>query len=330
MQKLNFLFKYKNGQFFFKNINFGDFLYYLNNHQEFLTLSNNLRNQLNTAKWNRWLYRYSLLHRKTLKNSHKITLIKKLINFNPITKNLYNKNLWASEHLKRFENNDKFFNVLSNIFFNKFLQTETDCRFTTFNTFSLNKIDNNFSNLSYYENSFFWYLKRNYTLNALNSNNIKSALSFKTSIADKNPRHTPRLKHFVLSSSAANSLSLNTLSLQLFSTCSENLLLFKNYNNSIFYENFLIKDLSLVLNDKNLLTEECLGRIFWISTQVSNLKHNLIFFDYFVSKSTSDDVVFGKFYNNSTVHHSTVNWILFIILNYDRLFINDLKYLTFF
>lgn len=330
LQKFNFLFKYKQGQFFFKNLNFGEFLYYLNNNQEFLTLSNNLRNQLNTAKWGRWLYRYSLLHRKLFKNSHKITLVKKLINFNPITETLYSKNLWAAEHFTKFENNNNFFNSLSNIFFNKFLRSETGPHFTGFNIFNLNKNDGGFKNFSHYENSFFWYLKRNYVLNALRSNNIKSALNLKTPMCVENTYHPTRLKHFFLLSTVSNSLFLNTLNFQIFSIFSENILLFKNFKNSIFNENFLIKDLSLILNNKNFLTREHLERVFWISTQISNPNHKLNFFDYFGLFDLGLNTRFSDFCNDSEKHELINYWTILTVLNYDGLFINDLGYLTFF
>ena len=52
------------------------------NTKESSTISYSIRNHLNSIKWDRWLYKYSLLHRKSLKNTTKLTLTKKTLHLN--------------------------------------------------------------------------------------------------------------------------------------------------------------------------------------------------------------------------------------------------------
>jgi len=45
----------------------------------FTNLNESISNQLNTLKSHKFLYNYSFLHRKILKDSHKLTMVKRLI-----------------------------------------------------------------------------------------------------------------------------------------------------------------------------------------------------------------------------------------------------------
>jgi hypothetical protein len=52
-----------------------------------------LNNQLETVKSSKYLYNYSFLHRKVLKDSHKLTMVKRLITSGFYDINLAEKNL---------------------------------------------------------------------------------------------------------------------------------------------------------------------------------------------------------------------------------------------
>jgi hypothetical protein len=84
----NFLIKTKIGFFYFLNFNLEDAVSDLYTKPELQNFYFNLKNKLNIGKWDRWLYRYSFFHRKDLKNTHKITLVKKLINSGFLNNNL--------------------------------------------------------------------------------------------------------------------------------------------------------------------------------------------------------------------------------------------------
>jgi hypothetical protein len=67
----------------------------LNNLQNFnpILLNEAVENQLKTIKSNKFLYNYSFLHRKILKDSHKLTLVKSLLTSGFYDNQLLQKNL---------------------------------------------------------------------------------------------------------------------------------------------------------------------------------------------------------------------------------------------
>ena len=66
----------KKNLFYLNNLNFNTLSNLSSNGSELLNLSQSLIDQTKVIKWNRWLYRYNILHRKTIKNSHKLTMVK--------------------------------------------------------------------------------------------------------------------------------------------------------------------------------------------------------------------------------------------------------------
>lgn len=155
--------------FNFKNLNFYNYKF-----NEFNLINKNFLLTLNNSKSLRWLYRYSIIHRKTFKNSHKLTLIKKLIHSDFLNKNLTHKNIWNSEILSKLKKINSF-HLMSNLNSPFFFSSQNK----TFN-FNLNNYTNNYKeelkNLSFLENSFFWILKRFDIFNNLKNNKI--SLSF--------------------------------------------------------------------------------------------------------------------------------------------------------
>jgi hypothetical protein len=103
-----FLLKNRTGMFFLDNFNYEKFSYFIFNFNELWSLNFFFKNQLNSSKWNRWLYRYSILHRKLLKFSHKITLSKRLINSGFYDSKIFDKNIWANEYLNKINSNASF------------------------------------------------------------------------------------------------------------------------------------------------------------------------------------------------------------------------------
>jgi hypothetical protein len=168
------------GLYFFNSLNYSKFNAFLSRFSELWTVNLSLKNTMNSAKINRWLYRYSILHRKILKNSHKITMSKRLLNSGFYNNRLFTKNIWGSEHFTKYGNNEQLFNNLFNIYYNRLYSTGTPA------TWNKENDSNNITRLSHYETSFFWFLKRFYNLNTLQSNHVKSS----TSLATTNFRNT--------------------------------------------------------------------------------------------------------------------------------------------
>ena len=154
-----------------RNVITGNFI---NNSESYLTLlRKNFLNEsslsrLKDAKINRWLYKYSLLHRKSFKTIQKLTFFKKTIYSNMYTSSSFKKNLWNSNLFSK-----KFFkkNPIS-IANDYYLGQLNQNPFNTINTSVCSFYNNNINlnKLKSIENSYIWLNKRFFTFNSLNNN----------------------------------------------------------------------------------------------------------------------------------------------------------------
>ncbi len=121
------------------------------------TLANLHMNYLQNIKIDRWLYRYSLLHRHSLHKAHDLTLTKRLSSLGFFSGNLTSNNLWAA-------------NLVS---------ITPDLRTTLANLHQQMYGDiwqpgsqqaTPLSDIVFFESSYFWVLKRFYNLNTLDRN----------------------------------------------------------------------------------------------------------------------------------------------------------------
>ena len=329
--------KNKIGFFFINDVNYEKLSNFLFSFNELWIINSSLKNQLNSSKWNRWLYRYSILHRKILKNSHKITLSKKLINSGFYDSNLFNKNIWASEHfsnIKSLETLNSFFNIYYGNVFNLNLPQFLNYKMLENNTNQ--KVSLNF--LNFYENSYFWYLKRFYLLNTIPSNFIKSSsmtksqnFKFSNSLTNyDNFNHYKSLLSYSLKSSFINLKSFkysnNLLSL--------NNTYFNSSQDKKFHNNFYdFKDIYVLNNEVDLLSKDNLNLFLW-STLSSSLNPNLPIFCYFENNTDNFNYTFLNFINsNSNSVDSTSIISKAIVLSYidiDKFFLNDLAYFSLF
>ena len=138
-------------------------------------LYESLENQLNSLKVSKFLYHYSYLHRNILKNSHKLTMVKKLMSSGFYDTKLVSNNMWASDVFSKLNNpgttlNSELNLVYGNFFKNKFFNNHL------LNNYSINTSINSLNLLSFYEKSYFWTLKRLHNFNSLFANNIKFSL----------------------------------------------------------------------------------------------------------------------------------------------------------
>ena len=86
-------------QFYLFNIDINKINTLSTKYVELANLNTLISQQLNVAKQYRWLYKYSLIHRNLLSSTINLTNVKKLLNSGFYSLNLFNKNLWGSEHL---------------------------------------------------------------------------------------------------------------------------------------------------------------------------------------------------------------------------------------
>ena len=327
-----FLLKNRTGMFFLDNFNYEIFSNFIFNFEELWSLNNFFKNQLNSSKWNRWLYRYSILHRKLLKFSHKITLSKKLINSGFYDSKIFNKNIWANEYLNKISSIDSFSTFFSNYYSSFFNLTSFDNLSYTFNVTNNNSLTSNLNLLNFYENSYFWYLKRFYLLNSLSSNFIKS----------KNILNTNSVNYLSLSDLKTTNLTKYSMFLSyLLNSNFINLQLYSHSNN--YYSNFttnrvstdfnynFFKDIYLLTNDTDLLTKDNLNLFYWISSNTS-YSNNLLFFNYlntqnfFLLHSYSSYFFLNNYRDSNNLNY----WLAHSLLNTDSMYLNDIVYLSLF
>ena len=338
--KYNFLLKNKTGLFFLDDFNYQKFSYFIFNFEELWSLNIFLKNQTNISKWNRWLYRYSILHRKLLKNSHKLTLAKRLINSGIYDSKIFNKNIWASEHLNKLTSNENFssfFNIYYNNIFNSknksFLNHQVILNNNGSQVDSLNL-------LNFYENSYFWYLKRFYNFNTLSTNSIKSKKISNNSkfekineIFNENNNFIQKKNIFLtyLLNSSFNNLNLYSHFNNLSHTSLTLNQLFLNLNKT--NDNF--KDIYLLINTNDFFTENDLDILSSI-TMPLNKNNKLSYYSYIIYNhktidmkntlncSIGDDGI--NFYDKERIN----KWLLFSLINLDKILLNDVVYLSLF
>lgn len=311
----SFLNKNKKGSFFFNDFNFGKLSFFATRDLENLNFIFNISNQVNTAKWNRWLYRYSILHRKLLKNSHKLTLTKKLINSGFYNNSLFDKNLWASENLLKFEKKSDIVNSL----FNTFHPSLFNKTFNWNSTQTFNKNNSrNLEFLNFYENSFFWLLKRFYFFNSIKTNKIKNKKIYLNDLRDytKNNKfeNYSLILSFLLKFCKSNELFTN-----FFIQNSK-----QNLNEIFEYQtSYLLKDLQIYSLENDLTGGTNLNFFHWIVNANSN-NNELAFFNYTpLNKHFINFSIFSSLKNDEQV-----DYFLFCLLNKNENHDSDLYFLN--
>jgi len=324
----DYLLKNKNGLFVLTNFNYEKLSFLSINFKELFLLSDFWKNQLNSSKWNRWLYRYSILHRKILKNSHKITLIKRLVNTGFYDSKLFNSNIWATGQLNKLNSNqtfksfiDVFYgNLLTRNNFNTSLNHNLFINNNNYQVFSLNL-------LNFYENSYFWYLKRFYNFNTLSTNFIKSKVKiYSTSNNfDINENINNNLINqkdifftYILNSFYINNKSLNN--------SYENNYVYSNNNDSQI--NSFFKDTYLLVNNNNLFTKNNLNILFSLTSSLNN-SINLNFYNY-NNYSGSNFLMNSLDFLNNTKNTDLNYWIAYSLINNDEIYVNDIIYINLF
>lgn len=325
----------KHGLFYLFNLNQQNLIYSLFKFPELGNLNLNLLNQNKISKWNRWLYRYSILHRKLLKNSHKITLIKKTLNSGFYNHTLFKKNIWAMETFKKLNSKEAFFSTFfnlnySNLFINKnvnYLNKELNILNLKNKNISLNFFKN-------FEQSYFWFIKRFYFYNTLNSNiffsnAVLNNKSFKNTSFNDSFLNYNKISYFFLknlnlnvedfliniSEVSENSLNLNLTSL--------------NNQNDFLYVN----------SDYDFLNKNTLPALIYITSTNSYLNLNYNYFSYFNAHQKFFNFN-KKFYSNNFKplknFNSNNKYLIFkkalfrSLINENNFYQNDLYCSTFF
>lgn len=327
----SFLIKNKSGLFFLNDFNYGKFSFYITNFEELWTLNSFFKNQLISAKWNRWLYRYSILHRKILKNSHKLTLAKKLLNSGFYDSKIFTNNIWATAHLNKLQNTETFsavFNILYENLFNDSTLNFSNNQININNNYTQK---NSLNLLNFFENSYFWYLKRYYNFNTISNNLIKSKLQTNNNLLEKLNSDVLNInnetnKHFFLINYLLNSSYLNLNQLSHF-----------NNNYTTFYENYNVKtttfvnlkDFYLLNNSNDLLIKDNLNILYWVTSSF-NQKNSLSLFNYNAINTDKFKISSYSLIDDRAFNNNLNFWLVYSLVNLDKFYLNDLNYLSLF
>lgn len=136
---------------------------------ELIGLRDSTNSQISLIRQNRWLYKYTILHRASFLNASYITLTKKLLNKGFYDSSLLTSNVWASSSIKHSKLQQSLFGDLIQLLYgDNFTNTNLTAHncFTQLNT--LNFL--NISSLANYEPSYYWFLNRSFALTTLPSN----------------------------------------------------------------------------------------------------------------------------------------------------------------
>lgn len=145
------------------------------NKKNHYTITNSIDNQVNSLKTSKYLYHYSYLHRNILKNSHKLTMVKKLISSGFYDTKLTTNNLWASDLFNKINNPKTLLNNEVNLVYGNFFNNNFSKNYLVTN-YQKNNNKNNLNFFNFFEKSYFFNLKRFYIFNNLGDTKIHISL----------------------------------------------------------------------------------------------------------------------------------------------------------
>ena len=305
------------------------------NSPEANTITYSIRNHLDSIKWDRWLYKYSLLHRKSLKNTTKLTLAKKALHLNFFNSKLTDSNIWASESSKYFMSDNATMSSFFNLYYSNLYKNPTSFNSNIINSklfISNNTSDNfNLQLLNDYEDGYFFFLKRFYIFNNLLNNNYMSSVSIKNNSTTKleyfNEFKSLKLnKNFTLVSYLLNSSKVNLNSLSTKSYINDSTFNYNNAVNTNISNDFKLKDFYLILNTDNILSYDNLRLLNWLTTSSTNSSSNLNLFNYLTINVNYSYQ--SKFYRKNVTTNTTTRWLVNSLVDFDQLLLEDLSKLT--
>ena len=232
--------------FYITSLNFMELNNSLLFNNYFTNLNASVVNQLDTLKSHKFLYNYSFLHRKILKDSHKLTMVKRLITSGFYDSTLVTKNLWASDFFNKVTSPHNLLegelkllykNLYHNTFFTNYLMDSN----------KVNKTLTELNLFSFYEVSYFWFLKRFYLFNNLTTNSFNYPLSARES--SHSTQSIDSSTHFYKLTSMLKSHTLVNYTLDNFTNDSLN-------SNNLPYTSTSFKDVILLRSEAELVTLE--------------------------------------------------------------------------
>ena len=157
------------GQFYIPSYSYSNLNAMSISNPELSHLRQSVSSQLSLIQWNRWLYKYNILHRSILKASSVMTLSKRLLSSGFYSSSLSTNNLWASSALSSNKIESTNLASLHRSIYGDFIEIDPLTRTTlTSSTGFMN--ESSLKNLKFYEVSYHWFIQRFYNLNNLSTN----------------------------------------------------------------------------------------------------------------------------------------------------------------
>lgn len=156
-----------------------------------------VENQLSIIRWQRWLYKYNVLHRSILRNTQYLTSTKKLLNSGFYSSSLTTRNLWAASNFNNQEVDSNKSNAVSGSYSTIYGNYTGSANGSTTFLRPSNLLYNNStaSSLGYYELSYHWFVQRFYQFNTLYSNQAISSATLSNTAESTIANSAKALEH---------------------------------------------------------------------------------------------------------------------------------------
>ena len=137
---------------------------------------NSVTDQLKVIQWNRWIYKYNILHRSLLKTASSITFTKRLLSSGFYNSSLLTNNIWAASAVNSEQLNPQSFGDITRSIYGdsyKLSRSASPLLRPTPGFYNSNALNS----LKFYEVSYHWFIQRFYQLNTLNTNHVQLSKS---------------------------------------------------------------------------------------------------------------------------------------------------------
>jgi hypothetical protein len=294
-------------------------------HNELYLIAESMVFRTDAAKIMRWSYRYNLLHRKSMINSHKLTSAKKLLGPGFFDSTSSKNNVWFSTNFSRqnlFTSSStlKQLNAHWHLMYRSSLESNSSHRIGSQN---FKDIQKSFNFLCYYESSFHFLLKRVSTFLTLNSNGFTSTPSLRSSVNSSDDQ-SARISNNAWRMLVTNLGRSITLTGGVINPWHSRLSLPKSSTNSTPL-NFT-KDVVLPTWEYDFLTSDQLDMLINITASLSDNSHRISFFA--VDFSSHIDYPIDLHFVTSDSITSNPFIPFFVLLRNEQYFVKDLYLLS--
>lgn len=294
-------------------------------HNELYLIAESMVYRTDAAKIMRWSYRYNLLHRKSMINSHKLTSAKKLLGPGFFDSTSSQNNVWFSTNFSRqnlFDSSStlKQLNAHWHLMYRSSLGSSP---ITHIGSQNFKDIQKSFNFLCYYESSFHFLLKRVSTFLTLGSNVFTSTPSLNTS-SNNSVDRTDRISNNawrMLVTNLGRSITLTGgvinpwhSRISLINTSAE--------SNSLN----LTKDVVLPTWEYDFLTDDQLDMLINITASLSSDSRSISFFS--VDFTSQIDYTADLHFVTSESITSNLFSPFFVLLRNEQYFVKDLYLLS--